>query len=118
MPPSPPENNPGGAGEGRDQGAVAGMGESGAAVLIQGVSVADPSAQYADYVPRIVPQGSRSSSKRALVDSSSTSASAPKKLRSSGHPISGCMILGEHIIVSFCISFGIPSLPRVLCLFS
>jgi hypothetical protein len=57
MPPSPPENNLGGAGEGGDQGAVAGMGESGATVLIQGVSVADPGAQYVDYVPHIVPQG-------------------------------------------------------------
>jgi hypothetical protein len=55
MPALPPENNPVGAGEGRDQGAVAGMGESGAGVLIPGVSVVDSGAQYADYVPRIVP---------------------------------------------------------------
>jgi hypothetical protein len=55
MPALPPENNPVGAGEGRDQGAVVKMGESSAAVLIPGVSMADPGAQYADYVPRIVP---------------------------------------------------------------
>jgi hypothetical protein len=55
MPPSPPENNPGGVGEGRDQGAVAGTGGSDAAVLIPGVSMADLGAQYAGYVPRIVP---------------------------------------------------------------
>jgi hypothetical protein len=39
--PSPPKNNPDGAGEGEDQGAIAGTGESGAAVLIPGVSVAN-----------------------------------------------------------------------------
>jgi hypothetical protein len=41
MPSSPLENNPDGAGEGEDQGTVAGTGESDAAVLIPGVSVAD-----------------------------------------------------------------------------
>jgi hypothetical protein len=78
MPPLPLENNPGGVGEGRDQGAATRTGESGVAVLIPGVSMADPGAQYADYVPHIVLRGTRSSSKRALLDSSSPSASAQR----------------------------------------
>jgi hypothetical protein len=54
-----------------------------------------------------------------LVDSSSTSASTPKKLRSLGAPISGSLLLGEHIIVSFRLSFRIPSLPEFfICLAS
>jgi hypothetical protein len=52
------------------------------------------------------------------VDSSCTSASALKKLRSSGALISGNLLLGEHIIVSFCLSFGIPSVLEFFCLFS
>jgi hypothetical protein len=112
MPPLPLENSPSGAWECGDQGAIAGTGESSDAVLILEVSVADPGAQYTDYVPCIVPRGTRSSSKRTLVDSSSTSASTPKKLRSLGEPISSSMLLGEHIIVLFYVSFGIPSLPK------
>jgi hypothetical protein len=46
------------------------------------------------------------------VDSSSISASAPKKLHSSGVPISGSLPLSEHVIVLLCFSFGIPSLPE------
>jgi hypothetical protein len=51
------ENNPDGAGKGDDQGAIVGTGESGAAVLVSGVSVADLGTQYVDYVPHIVPRG-------------------------------------------------------------
>jgi hypothetical protein len=46
------------------------------------------------------------------VDSSATSASDPKKLRSSGAPILDSLLLGVHVIVLFCFSFGIPSLPE------
>jgi hypothetical protein len=52
--------------EGGDPGAVIGTGESGAVVLVPGVSMADPGMQHADYVPRIVPRGTRSSGKRVL----------------------------------------------------
>jgi hypothetical protein len=98
MPPPPPKNSLVGAREGRDQGALMGTGESGAAVSLLGASLAEPGSLYMDYVPQVVPRAARSTMKRVLVDSSSINASTPKRLRSLGAQITGSMLLGEHII--------------------
>ena len=56
---------------------------------------------YEDYVPRPVPRGPRSVSKRGRADCSSSSLPASKKSRQSsthlGTPVIGSMLLGEHI---------------------
>jgi hypothetical protein len=98
MPPPPSENNPIRARECGDQGALAGIGESSAAVSLPGASLAKPGSLYVHYVPRVVPHATRSAMKRVLVDSSSISASTPKRLRSLGAQITSSMLLGEHII--------------------
>ena len=78
-------------------------------VSLPGTSLAEPGSLYVDYVPRVVPRAARSTVKRVLVDSSSISASTPKRLHSSGAQITGSMLLGEHIIdfilLLFCGSF-------------
>jgi hypothetical protein len=53
-----------------------------------------------------------------LVDSSSTGVSASKKLRSLGAPILGSLLLGEQVIVLFCIFIWNSFFTLVLCLFN
>jgi hypothetical protein len=109
MPLPPPESNPVVAREGGDQEALTGTGESGATGSLPRASLAEPSSLYVDYVPRVMPRAARSTGKRVQVDSSSISASTPKRLRSLSAQISGSMLLGEHIIdfilLLFCGSF-------------
>jgi hypothetical protein len=71
------------------------MSESGATVILPGVSVGEPGLLFADYVPLPVAQGTRSARKRARVDSSSISTSASKKPCSLSTHIIGSMLLGE-----------------------
>jgi hypothetical protein len=63
MPQLPSENNPGGVGESGNQGAVTRTSESGAAVVLPGVSVGEPGLLFVDYVstpcaPKYCPLGS------------------------------------------------------------
>jgi hypothetical protein len=99
MPPLPSENNPGGVGEGRDQGAFTEASGSSVTVILPGVSVGEPGLMHLEYVACIVPRGTRTSGNRARADDSSTSASDSKKSRSLSAQITGSMLLGEHIIV-------------------
>ena len=78
---------------------ISGTSKSRTAVILPGVSFGEPDLQYVEYVPRLVPRGARSTSKRTRADDSSTSASASKKPRPPGAQITGRMLLGEHIIV-------------------
>ena len=56
---------------------------------------------YVEYVPRLVPRGSRSVGKRGRAESSSSGLSSAKKsCQSSTHlgtPVVASMLLGEHI---------------------
>ena len=56
---------------------------------------------YEEYVPRLVPRGPRSVSKRGRMDGSSSGLSASKKSRKPstrlGTPVVASMLLGEHI---------------------
>lgn len=97
MPPSPPENNPIVTGEGGSHGGLAGAGKSVAATVLPGVSIGELGLQYMDYTSRPVPQGPRSTLKRGLADSSSTSGSTPKRRHSSTPQTIGSMLLGEHV---------------------
>ena len=68
---------------------------------------------YEEYVPRPVPRGPRSVSKRGRADGSSSSLPASKKSRQPstrlGTPVVASMLLGEHInmlypfVVCFCL---------------
>jgi hypothetical protein len=82
------ENNPGEVGERGNQGAITGTSESRAAVVLPGVSVGESGLLFADYVPHLVPQSTRSSGKRARVDDSSTRMFALKK----SHPLLAVLI--------------------------
>lgn len=82
---------------GGSQGIIAGTGKSGAVAFITGFS--KDGSQYVDYVPRPVPRSAWSSLKRTQVDSSSTSTPVPKKPHQSSAPITGSMLVGEHIVV-------------------
>jgi hypothetical protein len=68
MPPPLPKSNPVGVGEGGDQEALVGTGESSAAGSLPAASLAEPSSLYVDYVPRVKPRTARSTRKRVLVD--------------------------------------------------
>ena len=56
---------------------------------------------YEEYVPRLVPRGPRSVSKRGRMDGSSSGLPASKKSRKPstplGTPVVASMLLGEHI---------------------
>ena len=56
---------------------------------------------YEEYVPRLVPRGPRSVSKRGRADGSSSSLPTSKKSRQPsthlGTPVIGSVLLGEHI---------------------
>jgi hypothetical protein len=70
MPSLPLEDNPGGVGEGRNQGAVTGTSEPWVAVILLGVSVGELGLLFVDYVPLPVAWGTWSTEKRAQVDGS------------------------------------------------
>jgi hypothetical protein len=109
LPPLPPENDPRVVGGGEERGGVTRTSESRTAIILSGVSLGEPNLQYVDYVPYLVPRGTRSASKRARVDGSSTSMSVPKKpRRPSTRPSTQntcSMLLGERIIILSCFSF-------------
>jgi hypothetical protein len=75
------------------------VGGSSTAVILPSVSVGEPDLMHLEYMPRIVPWSTQTSSKRARMDDSSTSASDSKKPRLSSAQIIGSMLLGEHIVV-------------------
>jgi hypothetical protein len=109
LPPLPLENDPRVVGGGEDRGGATGTSESRTVVILSGVSLGEPNLQYVDYVPRLIPRGTWSASKRARVDGSSTSTSVPKKPRCPSTWLNtqntGSMLLGERIIILSCFSF-------------
>jgi hypothetical protein len=105
MPPLPSENNPGGVGEGGNQGAVTRTSDFGAVVILLGVSVREPGLQYMPYVPHFVPRGTASFGKPAWVDESSTSMSALKMSHPLSTQITGSMLLGELILILLLLPF-------------
>ena len=76
---------------------------------------------YEEYVPRLVPRGPRSVSKRGRTNGSSSGLPASKKSRKPsahlGTPVVASMLLGEHILYSLSLYFLIFILNRVLLFF-
>jgi hypothetical protein len=86
-------------GGGESQGGITGTSKSRTVVILHRVSFGEPNLQYVEYVPRLVPRGAQSTTKRAQADDSSTSASSSKKPCLPSAQIIGSMLFGEHIIV-------------------